>query len=260
MQAILDLFSHLDTHLDNAAEEWGAWTYAVVFLIIFAETGLVVMPWLPGDSLLFAVGAICARGILQLPTVIAVLWVAAVVGNYTNFLIGRALSLRAGGGVPSIEAAGASITKLFGGRFGKVVQPHHLRRADQFFRKYGALAVLVSRFLPFMRTLVPFVAGISDMKTGRFLFYSAVGGLAWVGVCCTIGYYFFNLPWVKDNFALVITGLFAAGFVPIVIGYVRKKVWGGVRQEPTPPQESFVEYKQRGPGESQEREVRKEVH
>lgn len=263
MESILEFFSHLDSRLDNAAEHWGAWTYAVVFLIIFAETGLVVMPWLPGDSLLFAVGAICARGILKLPMVIAILWAAAFVGNYTNFLIGRSLGMRFGG-KPGIEAVGASLGMLFGGRFAKFVKPHHLRKADTFFHKYGAFAVLVSRFLPFLRTLVPFVAGISDMKTGRFLLLSAIGGFAWVAGCCTVGYYFFNIPWVKDNFAFVIVSLFALGFIPIAAGYV-KKLWVGRGAKPplpapgtvgpSPADSTVVEFKSGARSESEGRDI-----
>jgi len=267
MEAILEFFSHLDSRLDNAAEHWGAWTYAVVFLIIFAETGLVVMPWLPGDSLLFAVGAVCARGALKLPMAIAILWAAAFVGNYTNFLIGRSLGMRFGG-KPGIEAVGASLGTLFGGRFAAFVKPHHLRKADAFFHKYGALAVMVSRFLPFLRTLVPFVAGISDMKTGRFLLCSAIGGFAWVAGCCTVGYYFFNLPWVKDNFAFVIVSLFAIGFLPIALGYARR-VWIGrpiplIHPSPPPgPQAAqsapVVEFKSGTPRDSTGRDVPRSV-
>ncbi|MBL9001908.1 MAG: DedA family protein [Phycisphaerae bacterium] len=241
MESILEFFSHLDSRLDFAAEHWGAWTYAVVFLIIFAETGLVIAPWLPGDSLLFALGAICARGILQLPKVIALLTVAAFLGNYTNFLIGRALAIRFGG-QPGIEAAGASLAKLFGGRFARFVKPDHLRKAETFFRKYGLFAVLVCRFLPFLRTLVPFVAGMSEMRAGPFLICSAIGGHLWVVVCCTVGYYFFNIPWVRDNFAFVIFSLFAIGFVPIVIGYARKVLNGKSGGQP-PPGPPVVEFK-----------------
>lgn len=253
MESVLDFFSTLDSQLDNAAEQLGAWTYGVLFLIIYAETGLVVAPWLPGDSLLFAVGAICARGVLKLPTAVVVLWIAAFVGNYTNFLIGRAIGIRAGNGKLGLESAGAAIGRIFGGRFARFVPPHHLARADAFFRSYGPLAVMAARFLPFLRTLVPFVAGLTEMKTPAFLFYSAVGGFAWVAVCCTVGYYFFNLPWVKDNFALVIVGLFALGFVPVIYSYVKNR-WKPSAPSPDAPSApgSVLETKPDAPARSQQ--------
>ena len=227
MQQIIEFITHFDGRLDAVAEAMGHWTYMVVFLTIFAETGLVVMPFLPGDSLLFAVGALAARPEtgLKLSVFLSSLVVASFVGNYTNFLIGRALSIKLGG-QPGIEAAGEGIRRLFGGRFSRFVRSEDLVRADAFFRKYGLLAVAVARFLPFFRTMIPFVAGISDMKTTPFLLCSAIGGMAWVFVCTMAGYLAGNIPWVKDNFTLFILGMFAIGLVPVVVGYRIRLVRG----------------------------------
>jgi membrane-associated protein len=225
MQQVIDFITNFDSRLDTLAEALGLWIYFVVFLTIFAETGLVVMPFLPGDSLLFAVGVLSARpeAGLSLSVFMLSIWVAAVLGNYTNFLIGRALSVRLGG-EPGIEAAGQGIRKLFGGKFARFVRPQDLLRAEQFFRKYGLFAVAIARFLPFFRTLVPFVAGISDMKVFPFLVCSTVGGAAWVLVCTLVGYWAGNIPWVKDNFTWFILAMFTIGFTPIVIGYMRNQV------------------------------------
>ncbi len=225
MQQVIDFITNFDSRLDTLAEALGLWIYFVVFLTIFAETGLVVMPFLPGDSLLFAVGVLSARpeAGLSLSVFMLSIWLAAVLGNYTNFLIGRALSVRLGG-QPGIEAAGQGIRRLFGGKFAKFVRPQDLVRAEAFFRKYGLFAVAVARFLPFFRTLVPFVAGISDMKVFPFLMCSVVGGAAWVLVCTLVGYWAGNIPWVKENFTWFILSMFTIGFIPIALGYMRNKV------------------------------------
>lgn len=225
MHQIIEFITHFDGKLDAAAEALGHWTYMVVFLTIFAETGLVVMPFLPGDSLLFAVGALAARPEtgLKLSVFLSSLVVASFVGNYTNFLIGRALSIKLGG-QPGIEAAGEGIRRLFGGKFSRFVRSEDLVRAEAFFRKYGLFAVAVARFLPFLRTLIPFVAGVSDMKTTPFLLCSAVGGAAWVFVCTMVGYWTGNIPWVRDNFTWFILGMFSLGFIPVAAGYLHRKV------------------------------------
>jgi membrane-associated protein len=223
MQQIIDFITHFDGRLDAVAEALGHWTYVVVFLTIFAETGLVVMPFLPGDSLLFAVGALAARPEtgLKLSVFLSSLVVASFIGNYTNFLIGRALSVRLGG-QPGIEAAGEGIRRLFGGKFSRFVRSEDLVKADAFFRKYGLFAVAVARFLPFFRTMIPFVAGISDMKTTPFLLCSAIGGTAWVFVCTMVGYWAGNIPWVKENFTLFILGMFGCGLLPVAVGYIHR--------------------------------------
>lgn len=223
MQLFLDFINNFDTRLDEIVKALGYWTYLAMFLNIYAETGLVVLAFLPGDSLLFAIGAVCARegSGLQLPAVLATLWLAAVIGNYTNFLIARALGVRLGGD-RGIEAAGKAVTKIFGPRSAKLLRPEDLVRAEAFFKKYGWFAVAVSRFIPFFRTLIPFVAGLSEMKTSVFMLWSVIGGAAWVMVCTMVGYWCGNIPWVKDNFSLFMLGMFCVGFTPVVISFVHQ--------------------------------------
>jgi len=227
MQQIIDFFSNFDARLDGATDALGHWAYIVFFLIIFAETGLVVMAFLPGDSLLFAIGAFCARPELDLRlwVIITSLTVASFIGNYTNFLIARAIGIKLGG-EPGIQAAGLAIGKLYGGRFARFVKPTDMIRADKFFRKYGVLAICFARFVPFLRTLLPFVAGLSDMKTGPFLASSAIGGALWVGVCTLAGYWCGNIPWVRDNFTTFILVMFSAAFLPLIYRFVMKKLFG----------------------------------
>lgn len=231
---MLDFLTNFDQTLDTLASSLGHWTYVVTFLTIFAETGLVVMPFLPGDSLLFAVGILCSREDtgLRLEVFLPALWVAAVLGNYVNFRIGRALAIRLGG-KPGIEAVGVAIGKLFGGRFARFARPSDLVKAEVFFAKWGLLAVGVARFLPFLRTLIPFVAGMSDMRQGPFLVATAIGGFAWVGVCTMLGYWAGNIPWVRANFTSFILCMFVLGFVPVAISSVRK--WLAARAQPTSP-------------------------
>jgi len=220
---MMEFLTNFDSTLDTLAKSLGHWIYVVVFLTIFAETGLVVMPFLPGDSLLFAIGILCAREDtdLRLEVFLTSLVIASFIGNYTNFLIGRALVVRVGG-KPGIESAGIAVGRLFGGKFARFAKPSDLVRADAVFRKWGLLAVTVSRFLPFLRTLIPFVAGISDMRQGPFLLCSAIGGMAWVGVCTLAGYWAGNIPWVKANFTFFIMAMFVFGFIPIAVSSGRK--------------------------------------
>lgn len=223
MQLFLDFISNFDTRLDEIVKALGYWTYLAMFVNIYAETGLVIFAFLPGDSLLFAIGAVCARegSGLQLPLVLMTLWLAAIIGNYTNFLIARALGVRLGGD-RGIEAAGKAVVKLFGPRSAKLLRQEDLIRAEAFFKKYGWFAVAISRFIPFFRTLIPFVAGLSEMKTSVFLFWSVVGGAAWVLVCTMVGYWCGNIPWVKENFSLFMLGMFCIGFTPVVISFVHQ--------------------------------------
>ena len=223
MQLFLDFINNFDTRLDEIVKALGYWTYLAMFLNIYAETGLVILAFLPGDSLLFAIGAVCARegSGLQLPAVLITLWFAAIIGNYTNFLIARALGVRLGGN-RGIEAAGGAIVKLFGPRSAKLVRAEDLIRAEAFFKKYGWFAVAVSRFIPFFRTLIPFVAGLSAMKTSVFMLWSVVGGAAWVLMCTMVGYWCGNIPWVKDNFSLFMLGMFCVGFTPVVISFIHQ--------------------------------------
>ncbi len=222
---MLEFFNQLDQNFDTLARELGWWMYGLVGLNIYAETGLVVAAFLPGDSLLFACGMLCARedANLNLGVFIVVLWIASILGNYTNFLIARYVCHKLAG-KPGIEGAGEAVGKLWGGRIGKIVRPVDLKKADDFFRKWGLLAVGIARFLPFFRTFIPFVAGLSEMKLGPFMLASAVGGLVWSASLTAVGYFAGSIPWIKDNFSFFILGMFVVGFTPVAIGWIRGRI------------------------------------
>jgi membrane-associated protein len=198
----LDFLLHLDRHLVELLVQYQLWIYPLLFAVIFAETGLVVTPFLPGDSLLFAVGALAAvdsSGTLTAPLASATLSVAAVLGNIVNYSIGRAL------GPPA-----------FSGRY-RFLKVEYLRRTEEFFRRHGGLAILLSRFIPIIRTCAPFVAGIGRMPYGRFLAYNLAGGCAWVLLFVWGGYLFGNIPVVKQHFGFVTLAIIAASLVPLAL-------------------------------------------
>ena len=208
MGTIKELISfalHLDVHLQQVFAQYGAWTYGILFLIIFCETGLVVTPFLPGDSLLFAVGALAAAGGLHLGVLFVLLAAAAVLGNTLNYSIGRYIGPRA-------------FTNHH--RFFK---KEYLERTHQFYEKHGGKAVALSRFLPIFRTFAPFVAGIGAMSYARFLIYNLVGGASWVAVFLFAGYFFGNIPFMKDHFSLVILGIIVVTVIPPVVAFVRHR-------------------------------------
>ncbi|HEY9183488.1 MAG TPA: DedA family protein, partial [Gammaproteobacteria bacterium] len=181
-----DYFLHVDRHLLEFATTYGVWIYALLFLIIFLETGVVVTPFLPGDSLLFAVGALAAAGVVDLVGVLALLTAAAIIGDNTNYFIGRAVGPRV-------------FTE-----HSRWLKRQHLLRTQHFYEKHGGKTVVLARFVPIVRTFAPFVAGIGAMTYARFLVYNVAGGVLWVAVCLFAGYFFGNLPVVKANFSLVI--------------------------------------------------------
>ena len=194
------LFTELDKFLLELAQAVGGWTYAVLFAIVFAETGLVVTPFLPGDSLLFAAGALCAVPELELslPLMASLLFVAAVLGDAVNYHIGRWI------GPPA-----------FSGRI-RLLNPAHLERTRAFFERHGGKAVVLARFVPIVRTFAPFVAGVGTMQYRRFAFYNVFGALLWIGLFMLAGWGFGNLPWVKRNFSKVILGIIVLSVLPIV--------------------------------------------
>jgi membrane-associated protein len=202
---LIDFILHVDVHLNGIIADYGDWTYAVLFLIIFVETGLVIMPFLPGDSLLFAAGAFAARGSLDPFVLVLLLWVAAVVGDNMNYWIGRYLGPR----VFSSES--------------KLLNKKYLARAHEFYERHGGKAVIMARFVPIVRTFSPFVTGVSAMRYARFLAYDVAGGLLWVSLFIFGGYYFGNIPAVKRNFELVILGIIFVSVLPMVVEYVRAK-------------------------------------
>jgi membrane-associated protein len=197
---LIDTFLHLDRHLGNVIALYHAWIYGIVFVLIFCETGLVVTPFLPGDSLLFAIGALAAvdtTGTLRAPLMWALVCAAAILGNTSNYAIGRAIGPRA-----------------FRGRF-RLLKPQHLQRTEAFFARHGALTILLSRFVPLVRTFAPFVAGVGRMPYVTFQSYNIVGGIAWASLFIWGGYLFGNLPLVKNNFGLVTVGIIAVSLVPM---------------------------------------------
>jgi membrane-associated protein len=203
----IDVVLHLDRHLVELLEQFGPWVYAILFLIIFAETGFVVTPFLPGDSLLFAVGALAAvdtSGTLSAPIVSVVLIVAAVGGNTLNYSIGRAIGPRA-----------------FSGRV-RFLKVEYLHRTEEFFQRYGGMTIVVSRFMPIIRTFAPFVAGIGHMHYARFQAFNVAGGVSWVLIFIWGGYLFGNIPVIKNNFGLVTIAIIILSILPGVIAYFRR--------------------------------------
>ena len=206
LRAGLDFLLHLDKHLLEIIQNYGTGTYLILFAIVFCETGLVVTPFLPGDSLLFAAGAFAATGSLNLWLVIGLLAAAAVLGDSVNYGIGHLLRKRLAekGRLP-------------------LVKQKHLDKTHAFYEKYGAKTLVIARFVPIVRTFAPFVAGIGEMSYGKFMAYNVVGGIGWVLICSFAGYFFGNLPVVKENFSLVILGIIVVSLLPAVIEIVRAR-------------------------------------
>ena len=218
MTELIDLLLHFDRHLLDMIARIGDWTYVILFLIVFCETGLVVTPFLPGDSLLFAAGALAARQSLSLPVLLVMLAVAAVLGDAVNYVIGA----------------------KFGERFLATqripwIRKKHLDQTHGFFERYGNKTIVIARFVPIVRTFAPFVAGIGQMGYRQFVVYNVVGGCAWVLACTLAGYLFGNIPIVKDNFSLVVIGIVVISVLPmvweVVLGYRRRR---GVTTSETP--------------------------
>jgi membrane-associated protein len=208
----IDFILHLDRHLLDLAQAYGPWIYGLLFAIVFAETGLVVTPILPGDSLLFAAGALAAVGALNGATLVVSLAAAAFTGNLVNYAIGRAVGPRI---FTATDTRGWSH---------KLLNREYLARGHAFFEKYGVRAVVLSRFVPIVRTFVPFVAGIASMDARTFGLFNAVGAVAWVGLCVGAGLLFGNIPVVKNNFSLVTLGIVAVSFIPVVVELIRHRL------------------------------------
>lgn len=207
LHVLIDFILHLDRHLVELLVRFDVWIYAILFLIIFAETGLVVTPFLPGDSLLFAVGALAAvdtSGTLSAPIVCVLLSFAAILGNTTNYAIGKRI------GPPA-----------FSGKY-RFLKVAYLRRTEEYFNRYGGMTIVLSRFVPIVRTFAPFVAGIGRMPYGRFQMYNISGGVGWVCVFVVAGYIFGNLPWIKQNFGLVTIVIVIVSVLPMVGMALRK--------------------------------------
>jgi len=202
----IDLFLHLDTHLQTVIQSYGTWTYVILFLIIFCETGLVVTPILPGDSLLFAAGAFAATGSLDLAWLLILLTVAAVLGDAINYAIGHFMG-----------------PKVFSQPDSRFLKREYLDRTHQFYEKYGGKTIIIARFVPIVRTFAPFVAGVGSMTYAKFASYNVIGGLLWVGVCVLAGYAFGNIPVVQENFTLVILGIIFVSILPGIFEFLRQR-------------------------------------
>ncbi len=202
---IWDFVLHIDVHLDELIRAYGSWTHAILFAIVFCETGLVVTPILPGDSLLFAVGTFAARGSIDLATSLLVLAAAAVLGDTANYWIGAKVGPR-----------------VFHGETSRFLNRRHLERTHEFYEKYGAATIILARFVPIVRTFAPFVAGIGKMSYGKFLAYNVLGGLLWIFLFVLGGYFFGNIPVVRRHFTLVILAIIALSVMPAVVEFVRQ--------------------------------------
>jgi membrane-associated protein len=203
---LIEFVLHIDTHLDLMIQQYGLLTYLILFVIVFCETGFVVTPFLPGDSLLFAVGTFAARGSLGLPVALAVLAAAAVLGDTANYWIGALVG-------PAV----------FHRETVRFLNKKHLQRTHEFYERYGGKTIVIARFVPIVRTFAPFVAGIGKMTYGRFLSYNVVGGLAWVLGFVMAGFWFGNIPVVKRNFTLVIFAIIVVSVLPAVIEVIRQR-------------------------------------
>ena len=204
LRTAIDFVLHVDRHLDSLIQQFGPWIYVLLFLVIFCETGLVVTPFLPGDSLLFALGAFAARGSLDFKLLLLIIPVAAFLGDNTNYWIGKSLAPR-----------------LVRGERLRFLNEQHLERTHAFFEKYGAKTIVFARFVPIVRTFTPFVAGLGKMTFRRFLLFSVIATGAWVGVFLPMGYFFANHPLVKKNFTAVIFAIIALSVMPGVIEFLR---------------------------------------
>jgi membrane-associated protein len=205
--AFVDIVLHLDKHLTVLIETHGTWIYLILFLIIFCETGLVVAPFLPGDSLLFVSGALAASGAMDVHVLFLLLAAASFLGDNTNYWIGRFVGPR-----------------VFSREGSLLFNPHHLKYTEGFYERHGGKTVIIARFLPIVRTFAPFVAGIGKMMVARFMMFAACGAVLWIGSLVYAGYFFGNIPWVKNNLSLVIIGIIALSITPGVIAFLRRKL------------------------------------
>jgi membrane protein, dedA family len=203
---VIDFILHIDQHLTALSAQYGMWIYAILFLIIFCETGLVATPFLPGDSLLFAAGGIAAVGGMNIHIMVLILLIAAILGDAVNFMIGKYFG-----------------AKLFSNPDSKIFRRAYLEKTHAFYEKHGGKTIIIARFVPIVRTFAPFVAGMGDMHYGRFIRYNIIGALAWVLLFSYLGYFFANIPLVKNNLGLVLGAIIVISILPAVIEIVRAK-------------------------------------
>ncbi len=212
IRLLIDFILHIDVHLSDLIRSYGTWTYLILFLIIFLETGLVVTPILPGDSLLFAAGTFAAKGALDPLTLFILLSLAAVLGDTANYWIGAYLG-----------------PKVFHREKVRFLNREYLDRTHQFYEKYGGKTIIIARFIPIIRTFAPFVAGIGSMTYFRFIIYNIMGGIAWIAICVFAGYFFGNLPVVRNNFSFVIMAIVFISILPGIVEFLRHRYGNGNR-------------------------------
>lgn len=205
IQGLISFILHIDEHLVEIIDVFGGWSYAILFLIVFVETGVVIFPFLPGDSLLFASGAFAAVDAFHFPLLLAVFFTAAVIGDTVNYHIGK----KVGTSIPPNSW------------LGKLINQEKMEKAEAFFNKHGGKTIVIARFMPFIRTFIPFVAGASRMNYRYFLIYNIGGAALWVGICTTFGYWFGNIPIIKENFSTVILLIIFVSVLPAIIGYLK---------------------------------------
>jgi len=220
IQTLIDVLLHLDKHLSVVIQQYGVWTYLILFLIIFCETGLVVTPILPGDSLLFATGAFAAAGALDVTTIMILLSIAAIAGDTVNYWIGAYIG-----------------PKAFHYENARFFKKEYLVRTHEFYEKHGGKTIIIARFMPIIRTFAPFVAGIGKMSYSHFLSYNVIGGILWISGFVMGGYFFGNIPVVKKNFTLVILAIIFLSILPGLIEYVRHRKRSGAASAPTSSKE-----------------------
>ena len=213
LKKILDIALHLDRYLSAVIQQYGLWTYAILFLIIFIETGFVVLPFLPGDSLLFAAGTFAALKALKVGWLILALSAAAIIGDTVNYWVGHHV--------------GPKVFCRDGARFFK---KEYLDRTHAFYEKHGGKTIIIARFVPIIRSFAPFVAGIGRMSYGRFLAFNVIGGIGWVVLLVGAGYFFGNIPFVKDNYSVAILAIIAISTVPVAVEYLKHR-----KKKPVPP-------------------------
>ena len=206
LAALLDIILHLDVHLLALTQQYGVWVYAILFLIIYSETGLVIAPFLPGDSLLFVAGALCGMDALRLEWLVPLLVLAAFSGDNTNYWIGRLVGMRL------LKRAGA-----------RLIRREHIDKTHAFYERHGGKTVLLARFLPIIRTFAPFVAGIGMMRYRLFVLFSALGSVAWITSLTVAGYLFGNIPVVKNNLTLIIVGIIVISLLPAISEFIRHR-------------------------------------
>ena len=206
LASLIDFILHIDQHLIELTQTYGLWIYAILFLIVFCETGLVVTPFLPGDSLLFAAGTVAALGGMNVHMAAALLLAAAVIGDAANFAVGKYFG-----------------EKLFAKPDSRVFKREYLDKTHAFYEKYGGKTIILARFVPIVRTFAPFVAGMGNMHYGRFIRYNVIGALMWVGLLTYAGYFFGELPVVKNNFGLVVIGIIVVSVLPMAVEIAKAK-------------------------------------